>query len=348
MGGGGGIGGENSYETAGDLQPLVQSHSHQRQQQQQPPSASWSASLDTYQKQLQQQYEQQYQRSKVRQIEAWETYVARAIHTRQSYRSQTNIRNLMAARQRKREMLQAIAHSGKEHEREQRLMYSQANQYRSKKLAANDRIANVNSKSMKTLNSLLLAAKFYEDDSKEDDYQRKVMTPAEELFKNPMNVHFAKDRNDILESVQIRKELAASLRHEKGSWNEYKLIDDFILGRMHARMRRSRNQQYQNQVDQVPYYHQQSSIDSSNSVRQSSFSSSVTASKHRSRELMGGEFRIEDDGSISLSTSAEENEAALSEALLENFGLSLTDDYHDVQDWIDLENEQYFNGSLLD
>jgi hypothetical protein len=82
------------------------------------------------------------------------------------------------------------------------------------------------------------------------------------------------------------------------SWKEDQLVDAFIAGRQNARMRRSRDQS-----------------------RELGESRSKVSLK---TDLLGDNW--DDESILSLSTSAEENEQALSEALMENFGLSLHDD----------------------
>lgn len=105
---------------------------------------------------------------------------------------------------------------------------------------------------------------------------------------------------DILESVKIRRDLEPSMQ-DSGTWKEDQLVDAFIAGRQNARLRRGRD-------------YSQNGKDTGGSRSKASLKT----------DLLGDSW--DDESIITLSTSAEENEQALSEALMENFGLSLLDD----------------------
>lgn len=127
----------------------------------------------------------------------------------------------------------------------------------------------------------------------------------------------------------VRQELEPVLRQES-SWKEDQLVDAFIAGRQNARLRRSRerddNSRSFSEDDPFPSrplsHHQQLA---------------ATAGQHSSSDPAmvvgkGGDLLSEmwdEESLLSMSTTAEDNEAALSEALMEHFGLSLHDEEED-------------------
>lgn len=99
--------------------------------------------------------------------------------------------------------------------------------------------------------------------------------------------------------MKIRQEIGPVMGGNQ-SFQEDVLVDAFIAGRQNARLRRSRD-------------HSQTGLGETKSK-----------SSYKSSDLLGDNW--DDESILSLSTSAEENEQALSEALMENFGISLHDD----------------------
>lgn len=123
-----------------------------------------------------------------------------------------------------------------------------------------------------------------------------------------------------MDAVKIRQELQPIMVHE-ASWKEDQLVDAFIAGRQNARMRRSREG-----------------------------GSQGGGRRGESSSLLQNDFfgdGWDDDSFMSMSTSAEENEAALSDALMENFGLSLHDDYDETTDGDVNQSFSYIQNSTI-
>lgn len=138
--------------------------------------------------------------------------------------------------------------------------------------------------------------------------------------------------------MKIRHEVEPSLGGTQ--WKEDQLVDAFIVGRQNARLRRSRDQHRQDSSHshsrEIKSNHKdfQNSKKNNSSNNSGSIQPELSPSKDSLKmELLGDGW--DNDSVLSMSTSAEENEAALSEALLENFGLSLRDN--------ELDDEISFN-----